>query len=66
MKAIIWEGDERYVLGEAPRPRADRGQLVVRVEVTGICGSDLHLAEFAAPPPCCAGTRGGRYDCGVG
>jgi len=51
MKAITWEGGERYVLGEAPRPRAARGQLVVRVEATGICGSDLHLADFADTPP---------------
>jgi threonine dehydrogenase-like Zn-dependent dehydrogenase len=32
-----------------PRPAA--GQVLVRVEATAVCGSDLHLAEFSLAPP---------------
>ena len=51
MKAIVWQGEERFVLEDVPRPRARAGQVLVKVEAASICGSDLKLARFAERPP---------------
>lgn len=51
MNAIVWHGGRHYALEEVPQPRAEAGQIVVRVEASAVCGSDFHLADFGAAPP---------------
>ncbi len=51
MKAVVWKGGNEYQFEEAPFPVLQPDQVVVRVEVSAICGSDLHLADFRLTPP---------------
>ena len=45
MKAVVKEasGEGHIVLKDVPEPSAGPGQVKIRVETTGICGSDLHI-----------------------
>lgn len=42
MKALVYEGVETLQLREVPQPVAREGEVLVRVEAVGICGSDMH------------------------
>jgi len=42
MKALVYTGPNSLVYREEPDPVAEPGELVVRVEAVGICGSDMH------------------------
>jgi threonine dehydrogenase-like Zn-dependent dehydrogenase len=44
VKALVLEGD-RVALAERPAPVAPPGEVVVRVVLAGICGTDLELAK---------------------
>jgi 2-desacetyl-2-hydroxyethyl bacteriochlorophyllide A dehydrogenase len=52
MRAAQIEKPGSIVVGEAPDPRPGAGQVLVRVEACGVCGTDLHIAdgEFAPTP----------------
>jgi len=42
MKAVRLHGPRKLRVEEVPTPEARAGEVLVRVEVVGICGSDLH------------------------
>lgn len=42
MKALVYEGVETLALREVPDPIPAEGEVLVRVEASGICGSDMH------------------------
>jgi len=42
MKALMWYGDRSIAYAETPEPEATDGEVVLDVELAGICGSDLH------------------------
>jgi threonine dehydrogenase-like Zn-dependent dehydrogenase len=42
MKALVYTGPGRIELQDAPDPVAEAGEVVVKVEAVGICGSDMH------------------------
>ena len=42
MKALVWYGDRDIRYEEAPDPAPAPGEVVLDVELAGICGSDLH------------------------
>jgi threonine dehydrogenase-like Zn-dependent dehydrogenase len=42
MKALVWHGDRRIDYEDAPEPEAGEAEVVLGVELAGICGSDLH------------------------
>src|SRR5262245_29377352 len=42
MKALVWHGDRRIDYEDAPEPQPVDGEVVLDVELAGICGSDLH------------------------
>lgn len=42
MKALVWYGDRNIVYEDAPDPEPSPGEVVLDVELSGICGSDLH------------------------
>lgn len=53
MKAVRLEATGRLFFGEVEKPAPAPGELLVRVEACGICGTDRHLflGEFPSKPP---------------
>lgn len=52
MKATVFHGPNQIAIEEVPRPRAGVGEAVVRITLTTICGTDLHIlrGEYAVKP----------------
>ena len=48
MKAAVWYAKEDVRVEEVPEPKPDEGEVVIQVERTGICGTDLH--EYLSGP----------------
>ena len=48
MKATVFHGPNNIRLEEVPRPRAGVGEAVIRITLTTICGSDLHILKRSA------------------
>jgi threonine dehydrogenase-like Zn-dependent dehydrogenase len=42
MKALVWKGDQTLDYEDVPDPEERLGEVVLDVELAGICGSDLH------------------------
>ena len=42
MRALVWHGDDRLELESLPEPATAEGEVLLEVELAGICGSDLH------------------------
>ena len=42
MRALVWHGDTRVDLEDLPDPLVNEGEILLEVELAGICGSDLH------------------------
>ncbi|MBD0318445.1 MAG: alcohol dehydrogenase catalytic domain-containing protein [Thermoleophilia bacterium] len=42
MRALVWHGGTALTVDERPEPVAREGEVVLDVELAGICGSDLH------------------------
>jgi alcohol dehydrogenase len=42
MKALVYTQPNEMQLQERPYPRADTGEVVLKIEAVGICGSDMH------------------------
>ncbi len=49
MKATVFRGANRIALEEVPRPRAGIGEAVIRITLTTICGTDLHILRGEYP-----------------
>lgn len=45
MKAVVYDAPRRFKVSEVPTPGPRPGEVRVRVEKTGICGTDLHIHE---------------------
>ena len=42
MRALVYTQANEVQLQERPQPRAEAGEVVIKIEAVGICGSDLH------------------------
>jgi D-arabinitol dehydrogenase (NADP+) len=53
MKAIVYDRPGNYTLAEVPRPTPGPADVLIRVVVAGVCGTDLHLhdGEFGPTYP---------------
>jgi threonine dehydrogenase-like Zn-dependent dehydrogenase len=49
MKANVFRGINRFGIEEVERPRARAGEAVIRVTLTTICGTDLHIVRGEYP-----------------
>ncbi len=49
MKANVFRGVNKFGIEEVERPRAGVGEAVVRVTLTTICGTDLHIVRGEYP-----------------
>ena len=52
MKALVFHAPNEIRVEEVPIPRAGYGEAVIRVTLTTICGTDLHIlkGEYAVCP----------------
>ncbi len=49
MRATVFHGKDRISVEEVERPRAGVGEAVIRVTLTTICGTDLHIVRGEYP-----------------
>jgi alcohol dehydrogenase len=49
MRATVFHGKDEIRVEEVPRPRAGVGEAVIRVTLTTICGTDLHIVRGEYP-----------------
>ena len=49
MKALVFHGVNDIRVDEVPRPRAGVGEAVIRITLTTICGTDLHILRGEYP-----------------
>ena len=52
MKALVFHGPNQIAVENMPRPRPGYGEAVIRVTMTTICGTDVHIVkgEYAVEP----------------
>jgi 2-desacetyl-2-hydroxyethyl bacteriochlorophyllide A dehydrogenase len=54
MKALVYTGPNTLVFRDAPEPVPEPGEVLVKIEAVGICGSDMHAYhghDSRRPPP---------------
>lgn len=61
MKGAVFTGDRSVEVREFPRPVARHGEVVIRIDATGICGSDLTVYRGDRD----MGQIGGHEPCGT-
>ncbi|MBD2867394.1 zinc-dependent alcohol dehydrogenase family protein [Paenibacillus arenilitoris] len=70
MKALVIESPHHASVQEVPYPSPGKGEVVIRVERVGICGTDFHIfeGEFLSPYPIIPGHElsGTIHECGEG
>ena len=49
MRANVFRGVNQFGIEDVPRPRAGPGEAVIRVTLTTICGTDLHIVRGEYP-----------------
>ena len=49
MKATVFQGTQKLGVEEVERPRAGVGEALIRVTLTTICGTDLHILRGEYP-----------------
>ena len=49
MKATVFHGPENIRVEEVPQPHASAGEAVIRITLTTICGTDLHIVRGEYP-----------------
>jgi 2-desacetyl-2-hydroxyethyl bacteriochlorophyllide A dehydrogenase len=50
MRAIVLDRPGSYRVAQVPDPAPGQGQIVVRVDACGICGTDIHIMDGEFPP----------------
>lgn len=50
MRAVVIETPEKFAVQNVPDPTPGPGEVVVRVDAVGICGTDVHIADGEFPP----------------
>ncbi len=53
MRAVVYDRPEQFAIRDVPMPRPGSGEVLLRVLVAGVCGTDLHLhvGEFGPSYP---------------
>lgn len=53
MKASTWHGGNSFTLDDIPDPQPAPDAVVVQIDTTGICGTDVHITQglFPSEPP---------------
>ena len=53
MKAQTWHGGAHFTLDDIPDPELSAGYVLIEIDTTGICGTDVHVTQglFPKDPP---------------
>jgi threonine dehydrogenase-like Zn-dependent dehydrogenase len=71
MKALVYTGPRQIVFRDEPDPQPGMGEVIVKIEAVGICGSDMHAYfghDERRPAPlilgheACGRALGGRHE----
>jgi (R,R)-butanediol dehydrogenase/meso-butanediol dehydrogenase/diacetyl reductase len=62
MRAAVYQGKQRFDIKDLPTPEAGPNQVVVKVHLCAICGTDVHAFLYDVAPP---GTVLGHEFCGT-
>ena len=69
MTGVVFLGDRRLALREFPVPEPGHGQVLVRMKVSSLCGSDLRAiyrsSNWGTGPEAYQGVIGGHEPCGI-
>ena len=68
MKAMTWHGGAQFTHDDVPDPEVHSGFVVVKIDTTGICGTDVHITQglFPQEPPKILGHEGSGVIVDVG
>lgn len=50
MRAIVLDRPGSFRVAQVPDPVPGMGQVIVRVDACGICGTDIHILDGEFPP----------------
>src|SRR3712207_6851434 len=45
MKAVVYDAPRSYTVKDIPTPEAGAGEVRIKVDQVGVCGTDLHIHE---------------------
>ena len=45
MKAVVYDSAKNFTIKEIPTPDPKAGEVLVKIELAGVCGTDLHIHE---------------------
>ena len=62
MRAAVYKGGQKFSIEELPTPSPGSGQVLIKVKMCAICGTDVHAYLYDMPP---TGTVLGHEYCGV-
>ena len=72
MEAVVMTAPEKLEIQSVPVPEPSIGEVLIKVECTTICGTDIEIIKGGSPPQLASptssylGTRMGRQNCGDG
>ena len=68
MRATVFHAPQEFHVEEVDRPRPGPGEALIRVTLTTICGTDVHIVkgEYPVRPGLILGPRAGRRHRGAG
>ena len=49
MKAVVFKGKDRIAIEDVPKPRPKAGEALIRITLTTICGTDVHIVRGEYP-----------------
>ena len=52
MLASTWRGGSEFTLDEIDEPTPAAGQVLIEIDTTGICGTDVHITQGLFPSDC--------------
>ena len=45
MKAVVYDSAKNFTIKDIPTPEPKAGEVLVKIELAGVCGTDLHIHE---------------------
>ena len=61
MRAAVYQGEQKFTIDDLPTPSPGPGQVLIKVNMCAICGTDVHAFLYDIAPP---GTVLGHEYCG--